>query len=83
MKSNSDNARSSATYDILNALIENHIKVIVYEPHIKLEQVSFELVNDIEEFKKRSNLIVANRITKDIFHDVSEKLYTRDIFHDG
>jgi len=81
MKVGSDNFRSSAIFDIINILKNNDIKVIIYEPVIK-ENIfeDMEVISDIDEFKQLSNIIVANRMEKDI-EDIQEKVYTRDIFN--
>ncbi len=82
MKSNSDNYRASAVIDIINILRENNIDIIIYDPNIKdndplLKKCKY--ITDLNELKKNSQLIIANRIDKDIL-DVFEKVYTRDIF---
>lgn len=81
MKSGSDNFRSSAILDIIKDLQEKtNIPIYIYEPSIT--EPTFQdipLINDLADFKKKSSLIVANRITADLF-DVSQKVYTRDIY---
>lgn len=80
MKSGSDNFRSSAIQDIIKNLRANNIRVIIYEPtYDKLEFEGFEVVKDIEEFKKQSSIILANRL-ENILDDVKDKIYTRDLF---
>lgn len=81
MKKSSDNFRSSAIFGIMNRLNEKGKKIIVYEPLIKETELSidFEIINDLLEFKSRSDLIVANR-KSDNLSDVESKLFTRDIF---
>ena len=81
MKTGSDNFRSSAVQGIIERLINIGTEVVVYEP--VLEDDLFEglkVVKDFEEFKKMSNVIVANRL-EEILVDVKEKVYTRDIFN--
>ena len=80
MKFGSDNFRASAIQDIINNLKKNDIKVIIYEPTLK--EIKFndcDVENDINKFKKDASIILANRMSKDIF-DVKEKVYTRDLF---
>lgn len=80
MKKNSDNFRTSAIFDIIDMLIAEKKKVIIYEPQFKENKYkSCEIVNDITKFKKNSSIILANRLGKQL-EDVMEKVYTRDIF---
>lgn len=80
MKSGSDNFRSSAIQDIIKNLKENNTKVIIYEPTINKEEFEgFKVVNDINEFKKQSSIILANR-QEELLNDVKEKVYTRDLY---
>jgi UDPglucose 6-dehydrogenase len=80
MKMNSDNFRQSAIQGVIKRLIEKGIEVVIYEP--ALEEDSFfdsKVINDFNEFKVISDVIVANRLTEDL-HGVLEKVYTRDLF---
>jgi len=80
MKSGSDNFRSSAIQDIIKNLRANNIRVIIYEPTLNSEQFDgFEVINDIDKFKKTSSIILANR-QEELLNDVKEKVYTRDLY---
>ena len=83
MKSGSDNYRSSAIQGIIQQLLNNNVKVIIYEPSLdKKEFMDCVVENNHKKFKKLSDLIVTNRID-DSLKDVIEKTYTRDIFNDN
>ena len=78
MKSNSDNFRASAILDIITKLKEKNINIIIYEPTIK-DYYDIRVENDIEKFKKISDIVVANRYSS-VLDDIKEKVYTRDLF---
>ena len=80
MKNNSDNFRESAIQGIMKRIKGKGIKVIIFEPHYhENEFFNSKVIKSLKDFKDRSDLIIANRVSENL-NDVKSKVFSRDIF---
>src|SRR5699024_10076555 len=83
MKTDSDNFRQAAIFDIMKQIRAEGVEVVIYEPTIKEENFEgYQVVNDLATFKSMTSSILTNRISEDI-QDVSHKVYTRDVYNNN
>ena len=81
MKEGSDNFRSSAILGIMKRVKAKDVEVLIYEPDLKrLDFFGSEVIKDLQQFKSKSEIIVANRTSIEL-NDCSSKVFTRDIFN--
>ena len=80
MKSNSDNFRASAIQGVMKRLKAKGIEILIYEPNMQ-ESTFFgsKVTRSLTELKERSDIVLANRLCDELL-DISEKIYTRDIY---
>ena len=80
MKAHSDNFRQSSIQDVMKMLRGDGVQVVIFEPTLQADSFEgYPVIHELESFKKMSDVIIANRYSEKLC-DVSDKLYTRDVF---
>lgn len=80
MKAGSDNFRSSSIQGVMKRLQSKGVEIVIYEPELDASEFNgIKLINNLNSFKESSDLILSNRLTKDL-SDVASKVYTRDLY---
>tara|TARA_B100000795_G_C22785544_1_gene434421 strand:- start:970 stop:2139 length:1170 start_codon:yes stop_codon:yes gene_type:complete len=82
MKKDSENFRESAVLDLINILKKNNINIILYEPSLNGSFNGIDVIDDFENFKLLSDIIVSNRMSEEL-ESVKDKVYCRDIFNEN
>ena len=84
MKVDSDNIRESSIQGVINRLKEKQCKIIIYEPVLDVDHfLGFEVMNNLEDFIDRSDIIIANRLSKELLSNSAaiDKIFSRDVFN--
>lgn len=80
MKQGSDNYRFSAIHEIMSILDNNRVEMIIYEPTLQSSHYEkYQVVNELSNFKSKSDLVIANR-RSDELDDIASKIFSRDVF---
>lgn len=81
MKSDSDNFRASSIQDVIRLVQKQGVDVVVYEPVLEGDSTynGLRVINDLDQFKQTVDVIIANRMNVEL-NDVTEKVYTRDLY---